>query len=279
MEGYFPDSLKITEIIPIFKEGDNNKCNNYRPISLLPTIAKLFEKQIKKRLINFISSTTKIDPNQFGFQAKSSTDAALCNVLHSSNKYIDIGHYVVVLFVDLRKAFDMVDHNILLNILEELEVRGSSLNLFESYLKNRKVATRVNGVKSEDNYLQTGVPQGSVLGPTLYLLYINSLRYLNTFGEQTIYADDTCFLYHSKNVDEIIYQINQDMKQYFNWLDGQKLVINLKKSNFMVFKPKGKTQITFNLGENLQKIERVSKVKYLGVILDMLITFSKKFIQ
>lgn len=268
--GTFPNCLKITEIVPIYKDGDRDQCNSYRPISLLPTIGKVFEKLINKRLLDFLESdeATKIDPNQFGFQQKSSTDAALSKVLCSLNKYLDDGEYVAILFVDLRKAFDLVDHATLLEVLDELGVRGIALNLFKSYLENRTVNTKIGNTRSSQLTLEDGVPQGSVLGPTLYLLYINSLRYLGTQGERTIYADDTCYVYHAKNKDHLEDQIKQDMGQYFNWLHGQKLVINIKKTNYIVFKPKRKAEIQLNLGEPLKDIERVTHTKYLGVYLD-----------
>lgn len=266
--GEFPDILKETVIIPIFKDGDRRKCNNYRPISLLPSIGKIFEKLLNKRLLDFINKTTKIDENQFGFQKNSSTDSALSQVINSLNKHLDAGQYVLMLFVDLRKAFDLVDHATLLSILEELGIRGNSLQIFRSYLSNRKVVTKVENAKSSELILENGVPQGSVLGPTLYLLYINSLRLLGTNGEQTIYADDTCFMYYSKKKGAIESQVKADLKKYFNWLDGQKLVINLTKTHYLVFRPKRKANIEIDLGDDLADIKRVESTKYLGVVFD-----------
>lgn len=218
--GVFPECLKQTDLIPIYKEGDPRKCNNYRPISLLPSIGKLFEKILNKRLTTFINDTIKIDENQFRFQQNSGTDAALSRVLKSLNQYLDVGQYVLILFIDLRKAFDLVEHQTLIDILEDLGIRGVASNLFKSYLSGRKVATRIGKERSSTLLLEDGVPQGSVLGPTLYLLYINSLRHLQINGERTIYADDTCFLYHGHNKQIIEEQVKTDLHRYIGWLDG-----------------------------------------------------------
>lgn len=267
-ESKFPDCLKPTIVVPIHKGGDRELLNNYRPISLLAVFGKVFEKLINKRLCNFIKKTYGLDENQFGFQQESSTDAALGQVVHNINKYTDLGEYVVILFIDLRKAFDMVDHKHMISILSELGIRGKILDVFKSYLTGREVSTRVGSSLSEPATLTSGVPQGSVLGPTLYLLYINSLKYIDIKGESTIYADDTCFLYHSKNKQTIETQIKEDLEKYFDWLSGNKLVINLSKTNFMVFKPKRKENIEIKLEGPNYKLERVKTTKYLGVTLD-----------
>ena len=271
----FPSSLKKTKVIPIHKGGSKDSPYNYRPISLIPVIGKLYEKILNKRLISFIESTTELDKNQFGFQKRSSTDAALCQVIHNINKYLDKGEYVLVLFIDLRKAFDLVDHDTLFEILEELGCRGHALNLFKSYLDNRKVSTQINNKFSEELCLEDGVPQGSVLGPTLYLLYINSLRHLPTIGEQTIYADDTCFLYHSKNKDYLKNSVINDMDIYLQWLIGSKLVINMTKTNYIIFRSRNKPDIDINISTNDFTLERVPVVKYLGVYLDEKLTWEQ----
>lgn len=215
-----------------------------------------------------MKSTTKIDENLFGFQEKSSTDAALSKVLHFLNLYIDKGHYVIMLFFDLRKAFDLVEHNSLIEILDELGIRGLPLKFFKSYLTNRKVVTKLDKINSMEL-----VPQGSVLGPILYLLYINSLRHLKTYGKPTIYADDTCFLYHSNNKEELEMMVKHDLEMYSNWITGQKLVINFSKTNYILFKPKRKSDITISLGNKFENIQRVESTKYLGVVIDEKLTW------
>ena len=242
---------------------------------LIPVLGKLFEKLINKRLIDFMDKTTKIDKNQFGFQKKSSTDTALVQVVHNINKYLDQGEYVLVLFIDLRKAFDLVDHSTLLEILEELGCRGLVLKLLTSYLSNRKVSTCLQGMTSDLLTLQDGVPQGSVLGPTLYLLYINSLRYLQTKGMQTIYADDTCFIYHSKNSQSLESGVKSDINLYLKWLQGSRLVMNVAKTNYIIFRSSRKPDINVNITVNNKKINRVQSTKYLGVCLDEKLNWSE----
>lgn len=156
-------------------------------------------------------------------------------------------------------------------------IRGLVLDLIKSYLSNRRVSTHIKDKASDPLLLEDGVPQGSVLGPTLYLLYINSLRYLLTKGEQTIYADDTCFLYHSKNQHELENYVIDDLRKYLGWLSGCKLVINMTKTNYILFRSNRKPDINLNISYGNHNIDRLSNTKYLGVYLDEQLNWSHHF--
>lgn len=163
--GMFPDCLKEAVILPIFKKGSNLECSNYRPISLLPSVSKIIEKIIKKRVIGFYNKTDFFSSNQFGFRSGFSTEAALLNFITTVSGSINAGKKVSGLFLDIKKAFDTVDHKILLDKLYKSGIRGIALDWFESYLFNRRQRVRIEGNLSELGFLRSGVPQGSVLDP------------------------------------------------------------------------------------------------------------------
>lgn len=267
-DGLFPDCLKEAIVKPIFKKGEKDKPGNYRPISLLPVFGKLFEKIINSRLVAFINQTSQFDNNQFGFLSKSSTESAVLQTCLEINKKLDEGKYVISVFVDLKKAFDMVNHQILLEVLEELGVRGISLELMKNYITNRHVKMKVGDDISNMATPNSGVPQGSVLGPLLYLLYINNIRQVGLKAKYTIYADDTSLIYSGTSLQELQATVNEDLQLFHNWLSGNGLVLNVSKTVYMLFKQKNKKEIQPNIEINNSPIQRVSNTKYLGMVVD-----------
>ena len=186
----FPDIFKIAEVIPLFKGGDMHILGNYRPISLLPLFGKLFEKIIAKRLTDFLEANNVLTSHQFGFRKSYSTELAAINLNdHLLNK-LDKKEYTCTIFLDLAKAFDSVNHKILLAKLEKYGIRGAAHDLFRSYLTNRWQYVKLNNTKSELMSIDIGIPQGSILGPILFLLYINDLPNASNFFAR-IFADDT----------------------------------------------------------------------------------------
>ena len=169
--GKFPSLMKLAKVIPIFKAGSKLDVNNYRPISLLPILSKLLEKLMHKRLYSFLDINDVIYSSQFGFQKNKSTLHSLIEIVEQIRQSMDNGNYGCGIFLDLKKAFDTVNHDILLQKLEHYGIRGSSLNWFRSYLSDRAQYVFCNNEKSDIKSISCGVPQGSVLGPLLFLLY------------------------------------------------------------------------------------------------------------
>jgi hypothetical protein len=266
--GEFPTCLKIAKIIPIHKSGNKNEPGNYRPISLLSPFSKIFEKILHSRFVMFINKNGGFDPYQYGFQKGSNTTSTLIDAMDHINREMDEGKYVVPIFIDMSKAFDTVNHAKLLSKLYGMGFRGKASNLIESYLRDRMSFTVNFDSKSEKVPLNIGVPQGSVLGPLLYLLYIDNLRYYNLTGKYFIYADDTLLVYSGKRENELQNSINQDLGKFVGWLDENSLTINTNKTKYMIFKQKNKPCINLSLQIKNEKIERAITVKYLGLNID-----------
>ena len=231
--GTYPSLLKVAKVIPLYKEGPKDDCSNYRPISLLMHINKVFEKLIHTRLYSFLHKNKILNGNQYGFRKNSSTAFAIYDLIENKLQNLDESLITCALFVDLSKAFDTVDHGILLKKLQHYGIRGVPLNLFKSYLSNRKQYTFVNGSKSTELLIDIGVPQGSVLGPLLFLLYINDLPNASLLLTR-LFADDTCLLFSAKTIDELQIVINREMRKIENWMSGNKLSINYKKNKIYV---------------------------------------------
>lgn len=266
--GIYPNCLKSSVVIPIHKSGSKMEVSNYRPITLTNCIGKIFEKAINVRIQDFIQNVTGFDMNQFGFQKNIGTDSAVLESTNSIINKLDAGNYVCSVFVDLKKAFDTVDHKILLDRLHEIGIRGTAHELLKSYLKDRKAVTKINGVLSNQSIINVGVPQGSVLGPTLYLLYIHNIQYANLVADYKIFADDTLLIYKAKTRHELESIINMDLCRFNNWLKGNKLSINAEKTKYIIYKVRNKADIDLNLLVNEKAIERVTAYKYLGVVID-----------
>ena len=234
-KGIFPNCLKIAEIIPVHTKGDRNKATNYRPIALLSQFDKIFEKMIFTRLLSYLNKKNLISNNQFGFRPNSSTDYAISMLYDKIVKNTDRGLYSCCVFVDLTKAFDTVDHKILLWKLHHcFGIRGNALSLFESYLSNRYQYTKVLDAYSSNLKTNIGVPQGSCLGPLLFLLYINDLPLYSKF-DTTLYADDTALLLSDCNILLLERKVNHELEKIKLWLQNNKLSLNCSKTNYMIF--------------------------------------------
>ena len=267
--GVFPQKMKIALVIPIFKKGDNQDCNNYRPISLLPNISKLFEKLIHNRLSKFLEENKCLFSKQFGFRNKHSTTHALIDITETVRKALDDNEFACGVFLDFKKAFDTVNHRILLKKLEHYGVRGHAIKWFTSYLTERKQYTTVNNTNSQIKDVSYGVPQGSVLGPLLFLIYINDLNSVITFSYIRHFADDTNILYRHKSLRKINQRINFDLKNIAEWLRANRIALNTNKTEIVLFRSPRKTVTRkMNFRISGQKIEPKSSAKYLGIILD-----------
>ena len=242
--GVFPDSLKFGKITPIHKKGRKDHFKNYRPISTLPIFGKIFEKVLYKRIYDFVSSRNIISETQFGFRANHSTSHAI----HHSVDFIKQAHaknkHVLSVFIDLSKAFDTIDHEILLHKLSNYGIRGTPHCLLRSYLSNRYQQVKVDGHLSNSLLVKFGVPQGSVLGPLLFLLYINDLQQI-TLNKHNIkfvlYADDTNIFVACSSLAEATTVTQNILHEVNNYMISNLLHINLDKSCFMYFPPTHKS--------------------------------------
>ena len=268
--GIFPQPLKLARVIPIFKGGSADTPSNYRPISIISIISKLIEKLTYNRLISFINSNSILTNNQFGFRNGHSTTHAITNIHEKILDNIDNDKHTATIYLDLSKAFDCVNHNILLNKLRHYGIRGTALDFFRSYLSNRKQFTIVNDEISSTLTILCGVPQGSTLGPLLFLLYINDITSASEFAV-SLFADDTCLLESHKSLRELERICNRELVHINNWFLANRLTANrTKASNYML--TLGKRNVArptdFYLKMGNVTLNEVDEVKYLGVIFD-----------
>ena len=291
--GLVPSKLKISRTVPIFKSGQPDNLSNYRPISCLPILSKILEKIVTKNLYHFLSSNNLIYKYQFGFQSGNSSVHALLHVINFISDAFNKGEFAIGVFLDFQKAFDLVDHNILLMKLEKLGVRGVALNWFKNYLKDRKQFVMVNGVLSSfSKLINISVLQGSILGPLLFLCFINDFHKSNNLFN-IHFADDTSCLVKGNNIVELSNIVNSEIQKIGVWLRSNKLSINSSKTKVIIFHPKGKTvenvNFVFNNNEPgkpekqelispLERITNHSKpypaYKLLGVYLDENLNFN-----
>ena len=273
--GEFPEELKIGRISPIYKKDNEELLENYRPISTIPIFAKIFEKIIYSRFYSFFTSQNILNEDQFGFREKHSTSHALNVSVDYIDRAIKNGNHVLGIFIDLSKAFDTIDHNILLAKLHHYGIRGNANKLMVSYLTKRQQYTKVLGEESDKLTVIYGVPQGSVLGPLLFLLYINDIVYSSTLARFILFADDTNIFVLDKCPTEVYKKANIILQSVENYMKGNKLHINVKKCSYMHFKPKGKFTESENACIKLSGvvITQVKQVKFLGVIIDDQLTW------
>jgi hypothetical protein len=266
-QSIFPSDLKIACVIPIHKSGDKTNCGNYRPISILSPFSKIFEKCILTQLNLFFTKYSLFSQNQFGFKENTSTEIALSKIYEEYTSNIDDGKVTCSVFLDISKAFDTVNHMILIDKLYCHGVRGLPLHLLQNYLSNRSQFTSINGFISSRLKITSGVPQGSVLGPFLFKVFINDLPQITRMSA-TLFADDACLSFSHHSITHIQDFVNMELKNVQTWMDVNKLKLNLGKTNYMLIHRR-KTPITnFSITLNGFQIERKEEVKYLGVIID-----------
>ena len=267
--GIFPDVLKTAKVTPIHKKDSLLNYLNYRPISLLSAFSKIYEKVIYTRIFNYLTKNDLISAKQFGFRSKFSTIHALSSITERIKQLLDTGHYVCGIFIDLEKAFDTVNHTLLCEKLKYYGLRGNVNNLIQSYLSNRRQFVSIDGTNSSTLNIDCGVPQGSSLGPLLFLIYINDFRFCLNKTETGHFADDTYILYGSKKLKTLEITINTELKLVTNWLRLNKLSLNAKKTELVIFRSKRKPmnrEISIKL--NGYKLTPSDNVKYLGMFLD-----------
>lgn len=266
--GEFPSFLKLAIVVPLYKGGDAEEPASYRPIALLPTLAKVIEKIVKRRISAFIENNKILNKVQFGFQAGLNTGDAIFSFLESLYLKLNNHDSAAAVFCDLSKAFDCVDHKILLQKLELYGFRGITNSWFGSYLAGRQQRVLFGDQLSGRLSVNSGVPQGSVLGPLLFLLYINDLSHLNISGEFTLFADDATILWHGKNGRELTDVINYDLIFIKQWCDSNNLSLNIKKTCIMSFKCN-----LHGISLNNSNLTALNENKFLGIYIDDRLNF------
>ena len=279
--GIFPSHLKIAKVIPLFKnKGSPNDFGNYRPISLLNVISKIYERAVYNQIYEYFVLNNLFFSSQYGFRTKHSTEDAAIELIDNIHEHLDRDPYdqVLAVFLDLSKAFDTIDYKILFRKLEHYGIQGAALKWIESYLFDRKQFVQLDDIKSDLLSMEVGVPQGSVLGPLLFIIYINDARMTTTALNFIHFADDTnlarnmnFFIGNNQLTNnQVERRINAELQKVYDWLCVNKLSLNVSKTRSMLFKhPKIPTvNFSFNLEINGEKIKQLKEFNFLGIMLD-----------
>lgn len=269
--GVYPSQFKLAMVTPLFKGGNKSSVENFRPISVLTILNKIVEKALYKRIFGFVNNKLNlIYRYQYGFRPRSNTETAAIELSEEILTSLDNNEIATGVFMDLKKAFDVVDHTLLIEVLMKYGIRGKSLNVFESYLSGRTQQVKIGNHKSSIAEITSGVVQGSCLGPLLYLIFFNAIGSLNLKGKIFLFADDAVLINTHNDTSKIAETVKSDMIQVMNFFVHRQLFLNEKKTNFMVFRSSQSRKTlpqTIDLTPNIS-ISRVKTTKYLGLQID-----------
>ena len=275
--GIYPDDWKIARVLPIFKSGEKGDLSNYRPISIISGIAKVFGRLVYDQFYTYLTSNRLINSYQSGFRPTYSTLTSLLELTNNWCVNIDRGLLNGVVFIDLKKAFDTIDHDVLLSKLRAYGVDDLTLPWFRSYLTDRRQRCFVNGQFSNSSFITKGVPQDSVIGPLLFLVYINDLPNCLNEGIPRMFADDTNISFSSNTLSDLKHLINFELQSLNSWLIANKLSLNIAKTKFMVIGSRQRLA-TFDDPElcvtvNNASVKQVKSALTLGMTLDENLTW------
>lgn len=262
----FPDNLKIAVITPLFKSGKRDMFSNYRPISLLPTFSKILEKIIFQTLSSYLDTHKILYPFQFGFRVNHSTFMPIVHMYDQITRNLEAREITCTIYLDLKKAFDTVSIDILLKKLDFIGIKGNLLDIIKSYLSNRQQMTKVQNQYSKKRPVVLGVPQGSILGPLLFILYVNDIFNVSNLAHFYLFADDTAIMIKGKSTEQLQCNINQLVPLISKWFQSNRLSLNASKTYYQIYSGKGVPDLNVQL--NRFKIERKKCIKYLGIHFD-----------
>ena len=282
-DGIYPEAFKTSKTIPVYKRSGNRNCtNNYRPITIVNCFSKILEKYMADCIMNFLIEHNLLSEFQFGFVEGKNTFGCLFDIIGKISENSSNGLYSSMILLDISKAFDTCSHEIILEKLFSYGIRGRPLNLIRTFLLNRKQKVKVGEFWSAcDKIINIGVPQGSVIGVLLFLIYINDLPTATTLYT-CCYADDTDALASASSLQELEYQTNQGLTELMEWFKSNRLILNLKKTNLLVFSPNlsASPAIKLSYYDNGTEIlinqipnQKESSVRSLGILLDNRLTF------
>ena len=273
-QGEFPSIMKLAEVVPLYKGKEHFLETNYRPISLLTTVSKVLEKIVYKRVYNFLQNTGQLYENQYGFRASHSCEHAIGQVINSIVKGLENKLNSACVLLDLSKAFGTIEHVIMLEKLALYGIRGNVLTWFKSYLTGRKLRVKCRTVSSissqtsKEYSIEYGTPQGSCLGPLIFLIFVNDLHLHLHDTDCVQFADDTTLLFRHKNILYLRYCIESELTRIQDWFNANKLTLNMSKFSYLLFTSNSYRESNFNLTLNNVNIPRVCFANVLGTWID-----------